>query len=192
MVETKLNPFEHFMQVHTMLTPQSHAIKELRESGVADHRVLALYPFELTDWLDTLYESVAPSGWNTVRFTLSAGNISNGWMDSVQKLNRTLTSTLYGEWESFAVTKQGERLRTEIESTLGDYEHKELVSNDVSINLFETITVASRWNQLPQMHQWKDTEAILAIVLSVIMNVHMEGLMILEELDAVRRKAPNQ
>lgn len=173
-----------FLDLHAKLHPEGAVMKELLDSGVRASRVLALYPFEFSDWAQELIESVSPSGWNSIQVTASSR--SNSWLDSMQQLHRTLAGTLYREHEIFSATPYGIRLRELITQSAVQNGYHELVGRNVSFILFETTAVASQWDELPQMHDWAETESIIRMVLGAIDSAHTEGLLVLAEIAAAQ------
>ena len=91
------------LRTHELLHPQRAEIRELRESGVADRRVLALYPLDFAAYGPILKAAYSNPG--ALKVALRLENMHRGMLLESQALSKALTSGAEQAWDELCETK---------------------------------------------------------------------------------------
>lgn len=141
-----------FFELHLALHPESSAIRELLAAGVAQHSVLALYPFtleELAPRMLACYKHSQPPHRNA--FLAGEHGTFNRWLD--------LTSTAMKHEHDTAVLAEAIGF---VERTAGGQAVLALMVTDPTVTpdvaghrlrtAAEIFATAARWHLLPELH----------------------------------------
>lgn len=91
------------LRTHELLHPQRAEIRELRESGVADRRVLALYPLDFAAYDPMLKAAYSNPG--ALKVALRLENMHRVLLRESQALSKALTSGAEQAWDELCETK---------------------------------------------------------------------------------------